>query len=113
MDVVSPQSPNDRLVATLRALGPVEAQNRLMRLGDREVALSMMYMRDRDRGELLALLPPPKARRVHDEMVLHRRLVIRYDQYVAAVGVVLASLQESRPGAFRSYLRPRRPERPR
>lgn len=110
---MSPQSPNDRLASALRALGPVEAQNRLMRLGDREIALSMMYMSDRDRGALLALLPPPKAQRVHDEMVLHRRLVIRYDQYVTAVNAVLSSLQESRRAAFRSYLRPRRPGRPR
>lgn len=99
-------------MAALHALAPVEAQNRLMRLGDREIALAMMYMGDRDRGALLALLPRPKAQRVHDEMVLHRRLVIRYDQYVSAVESVLASLKERRQGPFRSYIRPRRPDRP-
>ncbi len=66
---MSPQSPNDRLAAALRALPPVEAQNRLMRLGDREIALSMMYMKMKDRGALLALLPAPKARRIADELI--------------------------------------------
>ena len=113
MGRVSPPSPNDRLVAALRALGPVEAQNRLMRLSDREIALSMMYMGDRDRGALLALLPAPKAERINSEMRLHRRLVIRYDQYVTAVESVLSSLEQQRRGTFRSYLRPRRSDRPR
>jgi DNA-binding transcriptional ArsR family regulator len=98
-------------VGALRSLPPVAAQNCLMRLGDREIALSMMYMRDRDRAELLALLPDPKARRILAEIALHRRLVIRYDQYVAAVEHVLAGLEERSRGAFRSYLRPRRPDR--
>ncbi len=113
MVLVSPRSPNDRLVAALHALGAVEAQNSLMRLGDREIALAMMYMRDKDRGALLALLPVPKAQRITSEMRLHRRLVIRYDQYVTAVESVLASLEQRGRAAFRSYLRPRRPERPR
>ncbi len=104
-------SPNDRLVAALRTLPPVAAQNALMRLGDREIALSMMYMRQRDRGELLALLPDPKARRILAEIRLHQRLVIRYDQYVTAVEHVLAGLEERASGAFRSYIRPRRRDR--
>ncbi len=106
-----PQSPNDRLVATLRSLAPVAAQNCLMRRGDREIALSMMYMRERDRAAVLALVPQAKARRILAEMSLHRRLVIRYDQYVTAVEHVMAGLGDRSPGAFRSYLRPRRPER--
>ncbi len=106
-----PQSPNDRLVAALRSLPPVAAQNCLMRLGDREIALSMMYMGDRDRADVLELLPEAKTRRVVAEMSLHRRLVIRYDQYVTAVEHVMAGLGDRSPGAFRSYLRPRRPDR--
>jgi len=113
MPRVSPLSPNDQLLRALAGLPRVEAHNRLTRLGDREVALAMMYMRDADRAALLALLPAAKARRVGEEMVLHRRLAIRYDQYTAAVDAVVAALAAPREGArrhaFRSYLRPRRP----
>jgi hypothetical protein len=112
MGGVSPLTPNDRLVRALHALPPVEAQNRLLRLGDREIALSMMYMRDRDRGALLGLLPAPKTRRIAEEIALHRRLAIRYDQYVAAVDAVLAALEARARTVFSSYLRPRRPDRP-
>ena len=105
-------TPNDRLLHALNGLPHVEAQNRLMRLGDREIALSMMYMRDRDRVALLALLPAPKARRVAEEIALHRRLVIRYDQYVSAVSAVVAALEARARTVFASYLRPHRPRRP-
>ncbi len=113
MAAVRASTPNQRLVRALRGLPRVDAQNRLMRLGDREIALSMMYMADTDRAALLGLLPQPKIHRISQELALHRRLAIRYDQYTAAVEAVLASLEERGRRVFRSYLRPRRPERPR
>jgi hypothetical protein len=82
-----------------------------MRLGDREIALAMLYMADRDRAALLAVLPQAKAERVWSEVELHKRLAIRYDQYVAAVGTVLAGLEARKQQPFRSYLRPKRDDR--
>jgi hypothetical protein len=80
-----------------------------MRLTDREIALSMMYMENPDRSYMMALLPPGKVRRIREELALQQRLTIRYDQYVSAVQSVLDGLGDSASGQrFRSYLRPRR-----
>jgi hypothetical protein len=83
-----------------------------MRLGDREIALAMMYMENPDRTALLALLPAAKVRRIREEMALHRRLAIRHEQYLAAIERVLEGLADGAPGGFRSYLRPRQRRRP-
>jgi hypothetical protein len=87
----------------------VEKQNRLSRIGDREIALSMMYMRDPDRNAILACLPRPKADRVREELVLHRRLRITYQDYLRAVELVSDSVSGTGgKRALGSYLRPRR-----
>ena len=104
-----PSSPNTTLVRIMRSQPSVDAHNRLMRMTDREIGLSMMYMDQADRNYVLALVPGPKARRVREELALQERLTIRYDQYVTAVNHVTQMLQAgSGEKAFRSYLRPRR-----
>ncbi len=102
-------TPNGILVDLVRSMSGVEAQNRLMGMTDREIAVSMMYMEDTDRDYLLNLLAPAKARRVEEERRMHRRLNIRYDQYLKTVENVIRKMQ-GRGGAdrFRSYIRPRR-----
>lgn len=103
---------NQTLVRRIRSLAVVDAHNALMRTSDREIAMAMMYMDNPDRNYLLSLLPRPKARRVGEELRLHQRLTIRYDQYAAAVDGMMASLDPGgRPSSFRSYLRPKRTRR--
>ncbi len=102
-------TPNDQLLALVRGLTPVERQNRLSRIGDREIALAMLYMRDPDRTMVLSHLPPAKTRRIREELRLHTRLRITYADYLKAVELVSHGVSGSRGrGSLGSYLRPRR-----
>ena len=102
-------TPNDRLLGIVRALPMVEKQNRLSRIGDREIALAMKHMRDSDRNAILACLPPPKAKRIREELALHARLRITYQDYLKAVELVSESVSGARrQRTLGSYLRPRR-----
>ena len=101
--------PGNRLLEVIRSLPAVERQNRLARIGDREIALTMMYMSDRDRALVLSHLPPQKTRRVREELELQRHLAIRYPDYLLAVAHVESNLR--RPTSrttLGSWLRPRR-----
>lgn len=105
-------SPNDRLLSLVRKMPEAEAQNRLMRIADREIAVSMMYMREHDIAALLSFVAPAKARRVREELALQRHLAVRYEQYRRTIANVIGQLE--RAGAatpLRSYLRPRSGQR--
>ena len=102
-------SPNERFLKLIHALDPIEAQNRLMRIADRELAISMLYMEEGERGEVFSRLSPAKVKRIKEEYGFAERRAVRYDQYRVAIEGVIAQL--SGPGArppMRSYLRPRR-----
>jgi hypothetical protein len=102
-------SPDRRLLHLIRALGKVESQNRLMAASDREIALSMMYLKDFEREELLALLPQKKATRIREELSLHNRLRIRYDQYKRTIEHLTEQLAKTGEREnMKSYLRPYR-----
>ncbi|MBT3275300.1 MAG: hypothetical protein HN368_19250 [Spirochaetales bacterium] len=93
----------------MKALPKVKVQNCLMRIGDRAIALAMMYMEDPDRGYIFTLLPAPKAERIREELALHNRLKITYEQYQAGITVLIDGLDRERGGGtFRSYIRPSR-----
>jgi hypothetical protein len=101
-------TPNARLLEAIRSLPPTDRQNRLMRIGDREIALAMMHMQDADRAEVLSVVARPKAQRVRDELRLQQRLSIRYDDYLVAVRHVIANLRTTATKAvLGSYIRPR------
>ena len=102
-------TPNYRLVRRVRSLPKVRVQNGLMRAGDREIALSMMYMEDTDRAFFFSRLPQAKVKRIKEELALQSRLRITYDQYVKAIETVIKGVESNRGGtSFRSYLRPTR-----
>ncbi|HUX21626.1 MAG TPA: hypothetical protein VMW69_10345 [Spirochaetia bacterium] len=85
-----------------------------MRIADRELSLSMLYMTDKDRVEVLSFIAAQKARRVREELGFSEKLAVRYGQYRIAIENVLRQLEE--PGStqpLRSYLRPRRGRRDR
>lgn len=102
-------TPNQRLVDIIRGLPSVEAQNRLMGLADREIAMCMAYMGDADRYYILDLLAPAKAVRIEEEIRLQKRLNVRYDQYLKTIENVIKKVErKGRAENFRSYIRPRR-----
>ena len=78
-----------------------------MRLPDRQIGLSMMFMQDGDRAFVLSFLSAPKAASIQEELSLQKRLKITYDQYKTAVQATLDALTGDRnAGAIRSYIRP-------
>ena len=101
--------PNDEFVRLVRSFGRVDAQNRLMSMPDREIALSMICMEDGDRSYLLSLLSPAKSSRVCEEIELQERLSIGFKQYLKAVEHAIGKLRaQGRTSSIKSYLRPKR-----
>ena len=100
-------SPNDMLVRRVRALPRVTVQNALMRLTDRQIALSLRYMEESDRIFLYRLLPETKVRRIREELRLQERVRITYGQYRKTINAVIDALAGGTSGGPRqSYLRP-------
>ena len=98
-----------RLTGLLRSRPAVVVQNRLMSAADRDVALSMLYMSDADRGRILEKVSPAKQRRIVEELELHEHLQITTAQYEAAITSVIDALaSDSVQSKVRSYIRPRR-----
>lgn len=99
-------TPNEELKKTMYALPSLNLQNRLMAAPDREIALSMMYMDDKDRAYLFSVLSAVKQKRIHEELALHARLRISYQQYRMALRSVMAVLTGTGVGGLKSYLKP-------
>lgn len=96
------------LLRLLGRLTPAEAQNRLMRIADREISLSMSYMSDDDRRFVLGMVGRAKALRIREEFGFQRHLAVRYDDYLVAIQNVLRQLENTSPSPpLKSYLRPR------
>jgi Mg/Co/Ni transporter MgtE len=101
-----------RLAGLLVSRPAVVVQNRLMSAADRDVALSMLYMSDADRGRILEKVSPAKQRRIVEELELHEHLQITYPQYEAAITSVIDALEgDSVQTKVKSYIRPRRATR--
>ena len=83
-------------------------QNILMRISDRELAISMLYFSDKDKTFLLSFLPAAKQNRIKQEQSYLNRLNIRYPQYRTVIDDVILRLQGMSGGGIRSYVRPRR-----
>lgn len=99
-------SPDQRLFHLLISLPPQDVQNRLMRITDREIAISTIYMGDRERNVLLGFLGHVKRERVMQEIAYVEHLRLRYPQYQAVIEQVIAVVSGRRDGSVRSYIRP-------
>ncbi len=105
---------NDKLVKLLSSIHKVNLQNLLMPVPDREIALSMIYMRDVDRNNLLTLLSGnklsgKKSKRIVDELKLISRVNIKYDLYCISIKRIINLLNNIKnDGSIKSYLRPKR-----
>ena len=100
---------NDKLVKLLNVNSRIDIQNKLMSVPNREIALSMMYMKDVERNNLLTRLSETKAKRVVDELKFINRVNVKYDLYCVSINRVIKMLQnEKNDGVFKSYSRPKR-----
>lgn len=99
---------NDDLVILLKSSTKIELQNVLLSTSDREIALSVMYMKDQDRNFLLASVSEKKAKRIIDELKLINRVNIKYDLYCISIKRVINSLKNIKnKDSLKSYLRPK------
>ncbi len=99
-------APHNRILDLLRVIPAVDCQNRLMRVADKDLSLSLLYMSDEQRDRILTFVGAAKARRVLAELDRHRHTRILYAQYEVAAGVVAKVLQGGSARSPRSYYRP-------
>lgn len=107
-------APHKRILDLLRVLSPVDRQNRLLRVADRDLALAMLFMSEPERARLIACVGPGKGRRALQELERFQRSRLEYRLYETAAGVVARALEGS--GSVtgpRSYYRPFRSSRTR
>jgi len=99
-------TPDRRLYRLATALPPRDVQNRLMRITDRELAISMLYLDDSERRVMLGFLGRVKRDRVTQELSYVQHLRLRYPQYRRVIEQVIAFLSGRSDGSVRSYIRP-------
>ena len=95
-----------RLLALITALGPAGAQNTLMRLSDRELAIALTHMEESECDRVFVHLSSAKTKRVREEVALQRGLRITVAQYRQVVEAVLSQLRSRGAAPARSYIRP-------
>lgn len=105
------ESPDTQLIQILKSLSAAEAQNRLMRITDRNLAICMLYMDDPDRNIVLDRLGKMKRERIKQELAYVQHLRLRYPQYKSVIEKVIVSIVAGKDVAPQSYIRPLRNDR--
>lgn len=77
-----------------------------MRITDRELAICMLYMDEKERPRILTTLGNVKRQRVMQEIGYISHLRLRYPQYRVVIEKVIGVLTGSEDGSIRSYIRP-------
>jgi Mg/Co/Ni transporter MgtE len=104
-------SPEGRLLEVLKLLSPVDIQNRLLSLTDREFGTALLFLTDAERSRLLSYTSGSKQRRVVEEYHLQDRRQLTYKQYEQIMDQVLRKISGGRRDQnIRSYIRPRKPK---
>ncbi|MDA3948571.1 MAG: hypothetical protein PF508_05010 [Spirochaeta sp.] len=101
-------APHRTIIDLLAEIPAVDAQNRLMRIGDKEIAMSLLFMADGEQDRIVNLLGRGKGTRVRDELTRQRHSRIADTTYETAVRTVIRALQGGRTEAPRTYYRPTR-----
>lgn len=92
-------APHRRILDILRAAPAAEVQNRLLRIPDTDLALSMIYMAEDERALVTRLTGPAKGARVRDVLSRLEHTRIRYDQYERTAQLVVDALMGSGTGS--------------
>ena len=100
------EAPDKRLLKIIRGLSPAEAQNRLMRVTDRNLAICLLYMEEIERNLLLGRLGKMKQDRVQQELGYVEHLRLRYPHYRSVIEQVIISIAGGKDIGPRSYIRP-------
>ncbi len=100
------EAPDKRLLKIIKGLTPAEAQNRLMRVTDRNLAICLLYMEEFERNLLLGKLGKMKRGRVEQELGYVKHLRLRYPHYRSVIEQVIISLAGGKDMGPSSYIRP-------
>ena len=84
----------------------IEAQNILMTIPNREIAISMITLSKLDRDYILSFVSPGKHSKIVDELELQNRLQITYKQIKSVSDNIYLRLQKINKKDLNSYLRP-------
>ena len=104
-------TPDSELLKIIKSLPKAELQNSLMRISDRDLAVSLQYIKYDDRQLIFKQLGPIKAQRVGSELLLLKRVRLGYKEYRMIIETVIARIKGGRNKGFKSYLRPGFPGR--
>ncbi len=101
------RSYQDRILDLVRAVPPVDVQNRLMTADDGALAMAMLYMGDMDREKILGFISRAKAERVREEVRRNDHVRILYSQYETAASTIIRKLSGDRNvKSAKRYYRP-------
>ena len=100
------ESLDRQLLRYMRSLTATEIQNRLMRLSDRDIALSVLNIEEEERNFVISFLGKKKRERVTQELSYIRGMRIQYDQYRSAMQRVLDTFRKGGGSSRRGYIRP-------
>ncbi len=99
----------EEILRVFRVHSKVSLQNILMKIPDREIAVSISILDDIEKQMFFSLLSLEKVKRVKEELKYQKRLDIREDRYLK---IACKFLSYFKPGKkeFRneSYVRPKR-----
>ena len=98
----------DRILADLLVqINAAELQNRLFRLSNREIAVAMTYLSDRERRILFSAMPPEKNSLVLEEIRFQENVIVSRPFYLSVMKRVINILAGNSDDSFRKgYLRP-------
>lgn len=86
-------APHQEILDLIRAMPVVDVQNRLLRIRDGDLALSMLYMVEMQRNLVISLAGSAKGSRVREALARLEHTRIRYDQYEQTAREVIRALK--------------------
>ncbi len=100
----------EEILKIVKYQSKVTLQNMLMKIPDREIAVSIMALEDREKELFFSLLSPAKVLRLKEELQYQEKLDIRHDRYLKIVNKFLSYFEPGKKQfKNQSYIRPKRP----
>jgi Mg/Co/Ni transporter MgtE len=103
------RSIREEIIKILTHQNRITLQNVLMKIPDREIAVSLSVLNIAEKEKVFALLSPEKRKRVEEEFKYQEKLDIRHDRYLKIINKFLSYFEPGKK-QFRnhSYIRPKR-----
>lgn len=104
--------PVQKILNILKYENRIKIQNILMKVPDREIAVTIMTMNEMEKELLFSLIGPAKVKRIKEELGYQKKLDIRKDRYLKILNKFLSYFEAGNTQfKNRSYIRPKRPGR--